>query len=486
MKKIVLFHLLLVCPALFCIWYFVFPYTIWYFEYSSFFSTIPDFAGLQYSFPADWAEYVGAYLLQFFCYRLGGTGIQTLFAVIVLLSADCVVGCLFKNKGMLWLSFIPLVWFIDGQSADVVLVRSLWWCVISLLVALLVSITTLVVKNKQRKVPSLFAVPTFTYLVPCLLLGGSIYYWVTNEEYKLMEKNSHIDYLVESKKWDTVLQMIDPADTWKSPVQLRWALLALSEKGLLPEKLFSYGILEPASFIFERQEHLPGRSFNSQFFEALGFDNEVIHQSFQSGIQAPHGMSFRAMRTITNACIRKKDRPMAEKYLKVMQYSSCHGQWVKNCLAYLAAMKQQEGESATETNATIPFFIGAHPFLSDMARVIDCYPDNRKVLDYLLCGLLVSKDLDKFYVVFRRFYVPLLGTTTDLPKHYKEALLMLSQKHPEIIQAFAFTQEELNSFGDFYTQLKGEPMGQQMLELKYRGGFWFYYFCMEKKAAPRL
>lgn len=72
MKKIFLFHLLLVCPVIFLIWYIVFPNYLWLLEGNSFFSFTPDFAGIQLSLPSDWAQYVGAYLLQFFRFRTSG------------------------------------------------------------------------------------------------------------------------------------------------------------------------------------------------------------------------------------------------------------------------------------------------------------------------------------------------------------------------------------------------------------------------------
>ncbi len=73
MKKIFLFHLLLVCPVIFLIWYIVFPNYLWLLEGNSFFSFTPDFAGIQLSLPSDWAQYVGAYLLQFFRFRTSGS-----------------------------------------------------------------------------------------------------------------------------------------------------------------------------------------------------------------------------------------------------------------------------------------------------------------------------------------------------------------------------------------------------------------------------
>ena len=121
MKKIFLFHLLLVCPVIFLIWYIVFPNYLWLLEGNSFFSFTPDFAGIQLSLPSDWAQYVGAYLLQFFRFRTSGALVQMLFVLIVLLSADCIIARLTRNKGLLWLSFIPVIpIFFNGVfKADV-------------------------------------------------------------------------------------------------------------------------------------------------------------------------------------------------------------------------------------------------------------------------------------------------------------------------------------------------------------------------------
>ena len=172
MKKIFLFYLLLVCPVIFLIWYIVFPNYLWLLEGNSFFSFTPDFAGIQLSLPSDWAQYVGAYLLQFFRFRTSGALVQMLFVLIVLLSADCIIARLTRNKGLLWLSFIPVIWFMSGQFADVLLVRSMWWCSISAVLTLLVWLLTI-----RRKAPVawgeryFFSSPFFTYIVPCLLLG---------------------------------------------------------------------------------------------------------------------------------------------------------------------------------------------------------------------------------------------------------------------------------------------------------------------------
>lgn len=124
----------------------------------------------------------------------------------------------------------------------------------------------------------------FTYIVPCLLLGFIVYREVTDEKQKETEFISRIDHLAENRNWDAILQNVTPEMTKKNSSLLRWTLLALSEKGQLPERMFAYGVTEPACFFYERVDKQFCRNFNMQFFRALELDNELLHNAFQAGI----------------------------------------------------------------------------------------------------------------------------------------------------------------------------------------------------------
>ena len=468
MKKIGLFHFVLVFLSVFLVWYIAYPNYMWYLESNSFFAFIPDFADLQFSMPSDWAAYGGAYLLQFFSSRMGGALIQASFATIILLSCDSILFCLFRNKGLLWLSFIPFAWFISGQFEDATLVRSVWWLAISVVVALLIFGITFKRVKKQRGVKRFYSNVYFGYLLSILLLGGGLYSLTTKKEYRVLEESTRLDRMAERKNWDGLLQSISPEDARVDAAKQRWVLLALSEKGLLTERLFEYGVTDPACFFYEQKDNPFCRDFNSLFFAALGFHNEVIHHSFQSGIQASRGMNFRTMRTVTDAWLRMGNKQMAEKYLEILRHTSFHGKWVQSRMRVLESMPQ--GNDSVRVQNEQPFFIGAHPFLSDMARVVDRYPENKKAIDYLLCGLLISKDLNKFNFLIDRLY----KANSTLPKSYKEAVLMLASQRPEILQRYPVSQQEVQEYQNFMGLLKERS---NLLELKYGNTFWFYYFC---------
>ncbi|WP_294630996.1 DUF6057 family protein [uncultured Bacteroides sp.] len=478
MKKMLLFHLLLVCPVVFLIWYIAFSDYLWLLEGNSFFAFTSDFADIQLSLPSDWAQYIGACLLQFFRFRMGGALVQTLFVAVVLLASDIIVARLTRNERLMWLSFVPVVWFMSGQFADTLLVRSVVWCAGAVGLALLVSLFTI------RKAPaawgerSFFSSPFFAYLVPCLLLGGATYREVTDTRQKETEFAAHIDRLAERRDWDSILRSVTPEMARKQSSLLRWMLLALSEKGALPERLFAYGPTEPSCFFYERMDQQFFRNFNVQFFRALELDNEVVHNAFQAAALSPYGNSFRSMRAIMEACMRQGQNRMLAKYVEVMKHTSCHTRLTKFYDEYLLSAGTEDGGDAPKAS---PFFIGAHTFLSDMARMADRYPENRKVVDYLLCGLLISKDMDTFHKVFSVLQKP---SGVKLPRHYEEALLVLATKYPDILQHYPVAEKTVKDFNSFHALLKGGAMNRKMLEINYRDSFWLFYYCMKAVEKP--
>lgn len=476
MKKILLFHLMLTAPVLFAVWYLAFPYSIGWMEGNTFFTTAPDCLHLQYSFPSDWAKYTGAFLLQFYKYPVGGALLQTGFALVIVCAAGFIIGRLFRNPRLMWFAFIPVAFFVSGQLQDLALTRSLWWCGIGVLAAVIVCGVTIPFKMSRRLAVGWLSLPFLSYLLPCILLGGGLYFLLSKTENKELEEICTLQYLAEHKEWDSILLRVPPEDAKSSSLKLRFVLLALSEKDILPETLFQCQVTDPTCFFFERKNDPFCRDFNSLFFYHLGMDNEVIHNSFQAGCGYPYGTNFRSMRMITDAYLRLGQNRLVAKCLEVMRHTTCHGKWLESRMAYFSKIGKID-RTGNDGNA---FFFGAHPFVSDMARLVDRYPENRKAIDYMLCGLLIKRDLDRFYTVLKQIYSRSYLCSSPLPRHYEEALLMLAQKRPEILNEFTITPErtqEIQKYGDL---MKKGIAGAQLLKMEYGNTFWYYYSCADK------
>ena len=124
-------------------------------------------------------------------------------------------------------------------------------------------------------------------------------------------------------------------------------------------------------------------------------------------------------------------------------------------------------------------FLGARPaeqmepvrYLQMLQRR-DSVP-RKAIGDYLLCGYLIDKDLDRFVRDIGKYYV----VDENLPKHYREALTLYThlRANPLFVYQEPVTEEDFGNLRELeqtyptLTERKGR-VGEQ-----YRGTYWYYY-----------
>lgn len=253
--------------------------------------------------------------------------------------------------------------------------------------------------------------------------------------------------MAEEKRWDDILDRVTPEVAAADPVRRRYALLALNETGRLAERMFRYGVTSSDDFFFAHSNDVVGCNFNALLAESLGLDNESVHQLFQLNSLAPLGASFRSLRRITDACLRQGDALMAEKYMRVLMHSTCHGSWVRSRIDALSHAAVAGNGRADDEILTCAH--NDRPLLLDMACLFDARPDNRKCADMLLCGLLASRETERFAELFPRVIRTAYAPSEALPRHYEEALLLLSRQHPEVLEMHRISPMRVREFGRF-------------------------------------
>lgn len=466
MKKILLYQLGIL-PVLFVMWYFVFPDYLWWLEANSFYVSIPDFFSIQHSFPSDADTLVVGYLSQFYRWRIWGALIQSLFPVIILYASDVILYRIVKSKHVLWMAFIPACLFWAFQYGQASLHYSVLWSFVFVLAALCVYLASLLPQwkfsGRKRDVKPLVA-----FLLPAALVIGTFCIVYAQDENHIKEESYRLEHLAIQHKWDDVLKIATPSKTKQDLNSLRYALLALSEKGQLADLLFSYTVPGPDCFYFERNRIPFCCYFNSLFFDCLGIRNEAIHQAFEEGIQAENGMNFRCFRNLIDWNIRAGNHAVAKKYMKIMEYTTCHKNWLKTRYSMLGAFPQTEQKEDVDA-----FFIGAYPFVSDMARIVDRDKENIKAVHYVLCALMINKDVDVFMQVFSRSYSRLKKEA--LPRHYEEVILLLSQQNPAILQQYPVSGQRVHEFKEFCSLMQQGGLSEQLLSRKYGATFWYYF-----------
>lgn len=464
-----LFTQLLLLPILFVFWYFVFPDYLWSIEANAYFVSTPDYYTLQLALPGDIKILAAHFIAQFYTWTALGALIQSLFTMLVLYASDSILYKITREKQSLWLAFIPACLFLAYQCGQPSLAYSVKWSFLFLVVGLCF---TLLWRFPAWNVSGLFCFrkPICNYLFPALITGITLYSLYMREELRNQEELFRLERNASRRDWDRILKDGESEKLRQDPFKLPFVLLALSEKQLLPEQIFTYPVSSSDCFFFERATSPFSCNFNSLFYDCLGVKNEAIHQSFQAGIQAENGMTFINMRRLIDWNLHIGAIPVAEKYLKVLEHATCHQKWIDKRHAVIASYRDNSVRLRNQSNA---FFIGAHPFLSDMARVVDSDTTNSKAIDYMLCGILIDKDMNKFRQALS--YCHKYMNSSVLPRHYEEALLLISQQDPEILTKYPIRKERMTQFTDFLQLMKQGGLFEKVLAEKYGTTFWYYY-----------
>ena len=318
------------------------------------------------------------------------------------------------------------------------------------------------------------AVQVLITLAASIVAGLYCYNKITdNEGYQVSEKVYRLAAQADKGEWQQLLSDInDDEGGITNNIYLQYALLAEARLGTLPDNLFLYPINSPEMFC-PRLENAPAASdFTRVFYRELGFPDEAFHQAFQYGMMASPACGFCAgsLRHMAEYSVALGDKPLAEKYLWLLDRTSNNGDFVAEQRHRLSALPLHGGAGRGSAPLRGDFFVMATAFNTEMAQHVEIDPDNKAALDYLLCGLLLTKQLEVFKIVLNRYADKYKDA--PLPKAYAEAaavvrLLTPSELSPELHYAPEI-DEQLKEFNRLHAN--------KLDDSSFRGTFWYYYF----------
>lgn len=393
MKKVFLYNVTITAIFVFVLWNWGYPFYMYYLEGNSYFSTAPDFANIQLSMPGDYDKYIGAFLLQFFRFGVANAVIQSLFATIVMACSTLIIKQIFGNERLLWLAAIPTSIFISGQFADESLARSVDWAAVMLILAVLAGLV-------RRRVPlkldgSIRAL--WGYVLVVVLVGGACLKLATKDENRAKEKDCYLYYLCENGQWHKVLDIVTADGEHDTSMRQHIGLLAAAQLGQLEAYLDFFNARDESSFMYTTDGYQSEMYFNMLFFRYLEIDNLVIQNAYQAATQSRDGMTFRCLRALAEAYTRLGERELAERYIKLLEFSSCHDSWAKKQRELLATAPAPGRE--TDDDA----LWGSKGFNTEVAHLIDRHPDNKLLYVYLLANLKLHNEVTRYYQVLQLY-----------------------------------------------------------------------------------
>lgn len=101
------------------------------------------------------------------------------------------------------------------------------------------------------------------------------------------------------------------------------------------------------------------------------------------------------------------------------------------------------------------------------------------VRDYVLCGLLIDRDLDGFARTISKYYD--VSDSVSLPRHYREALVLYTHQraHPHLVYHHAVTDEDYQNLQELEAKY-ADPNERKIRVLEdYFGSYWYYFKYMK-------
>lgn len=102
-----------------------------------------------------------------------------------------------------------------------------------------------------------------------------------------------------------------------------------------------------------------------------------------------------------------------------------------------------------------------------------CHRVNKRIVDYILCGYLMDKDLDSFAEAITKCY----DINDSLPKHYREALTLYVHSHttPKVIFKNSIMDADFQDYQNMEREIQNAIERKNELRETYGNTYWYYY-----------
>lgn len=250
-------------------------------------------------------------------------------------------------------------------------------------------------------------------------------YTLFSQQMNLGEQFYRYMFMADEGRWQELLDQIRKDGTRETPIGMRYALLAESALGTLPQALFTYPITSPDELLMRGERNPISCQFNRQFYENLGVYDEAFHQAMEYGLLQKEGCCMYTLRQLIDYALVEGDVRIADKYLTILSQTRFDKDFAKERRARLEQVRQESSQAVPEKPLRSDNFVGLYPLRSEMVRLAYYeVGDRQKAVDYTLCCILLQKQLEQFY-----------RTLSQFPDYQGHQLPLAYQQALEILQS---------------------------------------------------
>lgn len=385
------------------------PFTLICQEYEGLFLNTPDAWTRAFSQVFPLSGIVSDFLIQF--YRdpvYGALVMATLVTLVFVLLRAVVCRFGFPGEGAAALGASATWFFLSRASEPKVAVIVLFFS----LAAFLASRFFRVRPGKSWK-GDLPIAATMVAAVSALT--------IFSPEIRRTEQHSRVKRDAIYGVWEDLLVTVPPSVAENNPELTPFALLALSAKGQLGDRMFSYPVYGENDLDMVdydgASEYAGSILFKASLYQHLGCYNEAIHNFFQWATQLSKGTSFVVLRKLVELYYVQGNYTLMEKYCRILEHSLFNRTYVRHYRTLAAKGNTWIPEPAS-IRALIPVI--SHDPLYNLLLLESYGISSASSADRVMATCLLRNNSVQFLAAYARFS----SSYSRIPRHFQEAALV--------------------------------------------------------------
>ena len=263
--------------------------------------------------------------------------------------------------------------------------------------------------------------------------------------------------------WDDLLKTVPPSVAEADGELTPFALLALSGKGQLGDRLFSYPVYSENDLDMVDYdgptEYYTSLLFKATLYQHLGCYNEAVHNYCQWATQLRKGTSFIVLRKLVEMYCLLGDYVLMEKYCRVLDRSLLNRAYVRHYRA-LAARGEARGTEPASVRSRIPVI--SHDPLYNLLMLEASGIHSESAVDRTLATLLLRGNEAQL----RSGLEQMAPSYEHIPRHFQEAMMVLG------IRSGAVDESLIERYSVFQMDLQRLP--EEELVKRYRNTAFLY------------
>lgn len=286
--------------------------------------------------------------------------------------------------------------------------------------------------------------------------------------------------LKQKKDWNAIIEM-HQGKSVNNYISLNFLNMALAEKGVLGDRLFFFDQKSSQGLIADWNRTFYMSEMLSDIHYMLGDLSLSEGYAMEGFSLAKRKGSPRMMQRLVQINLLKGETRLAEKYLNRLADMPFYNAWAMKYKGYLdhpeSMIGDKEFPSSKIYSSKTPGLLCLITQDSIWKSSVNDSITNQKAFEYLGCSYLLDKRMDDFYTLIDAItqgshYLP-------LPDHFQEAVLLLGQKHPDLLQKVEIKPQiaqRFNQFNEHNAMVQNDDNKLFALFQTYGNTFWFYYY----------